>query len=130
MIIGAGTDIIEIHRVEKVVKNTNFIKRFFTVTEQEYLLKRNVESTAGYFAAKEAVVKALGTGFAGFKFTDVEIVKVNDAPKVKLYGKAKEAAEKRGIKRFHISISHSKSYATAIAIAEGNDVISNNEFDY
>lgn len=130
MVIGAGTDIIEIHRIERVVKNTNFMKKFFTGAEQEYLLRRNVESTAGYFAAKEAIVKALGTGFSGFKFTDVEIIKVNDVPKVKLYGKAKEAAEKRGIVRFHISISHSKSYATAIAVAEGNAAMFSGELDY
>jgi holo-[acyl-carrier protein] synthase len=130
VVIGAGTDIIEIFRIEKVVKNTNFMDRFFTEIEKDYLLKKNIESTAGYFAAKEAVVKAMGTGFSGFKFTDVEIIKVNDVPRVKLYGEAREVAMKKGINSFHISISHSKEYATAVAIAEGHVVVPDNEFLY
>jgi holo-[acyl-carrier protein] synthase len=130
VIIGAGTDIIEIIRIEKIVKNTNFMRRFFTEIEQDYLLRKNIESTAGYFAAKEAIVKAMGTGFSGFKFTDVEIIKEKDVPKVRLYGKARENAINRGITNFHISISHSKNYATAVAIAEGHGVCICDEFLY
>lgn len=119
MILGIGTDIIEIVRIEKLVKNTNFMGKFFTESERLYLEKKGPESSAGYFSAKEAVVKAMGTGFSGFKFTDVEIVKINSAPHVKLHGQAKGIADERGIEKIHVSISHCKTYATAVAIAEG-----------
>lgn len=119
MIIGIGTDIIEIKRVEKLVDNTNFMERFFTEIEREYLLGRPVESSAGYFCAKEAVVKALGTGFSGFKWTDVEIFKEGSAPRVRLYGEALREMKDRNIKVIHVTISHCKEYATAMAVAEG-----------
>jgi holo-[acyl-carrier protein] synthase len=119
MILGIGTDIIEIFRIEKLIKNTNFMGKFFTESERLYLEKKGPESTAGYFSAKEAVVKAIGTGFSGFKFTDVEIIKKNSVPHVELHGKAKNIANERGIEKIHVSISHCKSYATAVAVAEG-----------
>lgn len=121
MIIGIGTDIIEIKRVKKLIDNTNFMERFFTEGERAYLRVKKPESTAGYFSAKEAVVKALGTGFSGFKWTDVEIVKKNSVPEVVLRGNAASMASDRGIKVIHLTISHSKEYATATAIAEGQE---------
>ena len=119
MIIGIGTDIIEIDRVRKLAEGTKFMERFFTAAERAYLLNKKPESTAGYFCAKEAVVKALGTGFSGFKWTDVEIIKVNSVPGVVLSGGALEISKDKGIRMIHLSISHSREYATATAIAEG-----------
>jgi hydroxyethylthiazole kinase-like uncharacterized protein yjeF len=121
MILGTGTDIIEIFRIEKVVQKTNFLERFFTEQERSYLQNKRVESIAGYFAAKEAIVKALGTGFSGFKFTDIEIIKENSAPKVRLHGAAQAIADSKGIKEIKVSISHCKEYATAVAVAEGEE---------
>lgn len=133
MIIGVGTDIIEIRRIRDAVeKNERFLTRFFTETEIEYFRSRNLrpETTAGRFAAKEAVVKALGTGFRGFGLKDVEIVN-NDLgkPEVWLHGKAKFTAEAAITNlstcreenynfRIHISISHSQENAAAFAVFE------------
>lgn len=119
MIVGVGTDIIEVKRIEKLINSTKFMDRFFTEEEREYLIKKSPQSSAGYFSAKEAVVKALGTGFSGIKWTDVEIYKENSVPSVRLHGRALEIADKKGIKKIYLSISHCKEYATATALAEG-----------
>lgn len=122
MVLGTGTDIIEISRIKNIAKNIKFIEKMFTKKEIEYLKFRGPESTAGYFCAKEAASKAIGTGFSGFKFTDIEIVKKNNAPFILLHGGALKIANQKGIKQIHISISHCKEYATASAVAEGNDI--------
>lgn len=119
MIIGIGTDVIEIERVKRAAANSRFMERFFTEGEREYLLSRKAESIAGYFSAKEAVVKAIGTGFSGFKWKDIEIVKNNSVPGVLLHGNALKIARERGIRVIHLSISHSREYAVATAVAEG-----------
>lgn len=121
MIISTGIDIIEISRIEKNAKNQRFLKKLFTEIEMQYLGSKNIESTAGYFCAKEAVAKALGTGFSGFLFTDIEIVKKDKAPYVVLHGNAKKIAFEKQIECIHISISHCNEYATAIALAEGSE---------
>lgn len=119
MIIGIGTDIIEIYRVEKLLDKKAFIDRFFNEGEKEYILSKKAESAAGYFAAKEAVVKALGTGFSGINWRDVEIVKVDSKPIVVLHNRALEIADIKGVKNILISISHCRDYATATAVMEG-----------
>ncbi|CCJ33972.1 holo-ACP synthase [Caloramator australicus] len=120
MIIGVGVDIIEIKRIKRAIeRNKRFLLKIYSEKELEELKKKNIESYAGYFSAKEAVSKALGTGILNFKWTDIEIVKENSAPKVVLNNNAKKIAEQKGIKRIHISISHSREYATAFAVAEG-----------
>lgn len=118
MIIGIGTDIIEIDRVKKLLRKGEFINRFFTEGERDYLINKKPESTAGYFCAKEAVVKALGTGFMGFKWTDVEIVKVNSVPGAILHGMALKIANEKGVKHINLSISHCRTYAVATAVME------------
>lgn len=118
MIIGIGTDIIEIERVKKLLTKGDFFIRFFTEGEREYLLKKKPESAAGYFCAKEAVVKALGTGFSGFKWTDVEIVKINSVPGVVLHGRALSIAKEKGVEHINLSISHCRTYAVATAVME------------
>lgn len=125
MIIGTGTDIIEINRIEKAINETkSFFDKIYTVHEQEYYItnRKKVETLAGFFAAKEAVSKALGTGFRGFNMRDIEIVPNQlGKPEVYLYGHAKVLSQELGIKKIYISISHCKTCATAFAIAEGGE---------
>lgn len=116
MIIGTGTDIIEIERMENALKSENFMDKVYTETEKN---KKYINTLAGYFAAKEAVSKALGTGFN--KITPSEIEIVNNAlgkPFVNLYGNAKKKAQELGITAVHVSISHTKEHAIALAVAE------------
>ena len=121
MIIGIGTDIIEIDRIEKAIMRTNsFIRKSFTSNEIEYFklngLKGNV--IAGNFAAKEAISKALGTGFRGFGLQDIEVLRDElGKPVVNLSHKIYELLD---IKKFniHVSISHSKENAIAYAVME------------
>ena len=121
MIIGIGTDIIEIDRIEKVMMRTSsFIEKSFTSNEIEYFklkgLKGNV--IAGNFAAKEAISKALGTGFRGFGLQDIEVLRDElGKPVVNLSHKIYKLLD---IKEFnmHVSISHSKENAIAYAVME------------
>ncbi|MEZ0536252.1 holo-ACP synthase [Caldicellulosiruptoraceae bacterium PP1] len=120
MIHNVGVDIVEINRIRKINNLDKFLQRFFTQSEINYILsKKNIyESIAGYFAAKEAVSKALGTGVI-FRFTDIQIEKdTYGCPYVLLNNKALEIAKMNSINRIFISISHSENYATAFAIAE------------
>ena len=121
MIIGVGTDIIEIERVGKSVAKKFFRDKVFTETEQNYCESRGKNSAASYaarFAAKEAFFKALGTGII-LPLTDVEIM--NDehgAPKINLRGQAKNLAEEKDVGKISLSLSHSRDFATAICILE------------
>lgn len=119
MIIGVGTDIIEIERIKKAIDSSIFIQRLFTDEELKYLNTKKAESFAGYFAAKEAVSKALGTGISGFSFKDIEILKKGGVPYVVLHGGARKVADGIGIKEIKLSISHCREYAVAFAVAEG-----------
>ncbi len=122
MIFGIGTDIIEIKRIKKaIVRNPKLLSRLFTEQELDYYKKRNMNAQhiAGGFSAKEAVLKALGTGLGPFRWKDIEILRLNAGkPMVKLNSKAKQYVSENGIGDIHITISHSKDYATATAIAE------------
>lgn len=121
MIIGIGTDIIEIDRIGKALINKGFLHKNFTEKEIEYFLRRKnmSEVVAGNFAAKEAVSKALGTGFRGFGLINIEVLRDElGKPKVNLYGQAKNIAEKGGAIRIHISISHNKTQAIAYCVIE------------
>lgn len=121
MIIGVGVDIIEIARIEEAAKNVNFMERVFTGNEIEYLKSRKMrpEYIAGRFAAKEAVSKALGTGFREFPIKDIEIDRNSlGKPMVILKGKAKQIAQRHGKYKIHLSISHDKTKAVAYVIIE------------
>lgn len=122
MIFGIGTDIIEIDRVKKALqRNPKILNRLFTDYEITYFNSRNmnIQHIAGGFSAKEAVVKALGTGISGFRWKDVELLRGSSGkPMVKLYNKAKEIAVKNKISTIFVSISHSQNYAMATAVAE------------
>jgi len=114
-----GTDIIEIARVAEAVKKEGFVKKVFTAYEQEYFQKNgcNPQTYAGIFAAKEAVAKALKTGFNNVKQTDIEILHgVLGAPYAKLHGQAAEIFKMSGKQNIEISISHCKEYATAVCV--------------
>ena len=121
-IIGIGTDIIEIERIKDAINNVKTFKgRVFTENEIEHVEKRKnpYPSYAGRFAAKEAVSKAVGTGFRGFNLVDIEIY--NDElgkPYLKFYNDLEKIME--GVK-FQISISHSKEYAVSTVILYKED---------
>ncbi|MBX4258691.1 holo-ACP synthase [Clostridium estertheticum] len=122
MILGVGTDIVEIRRIKHAMESNNkFLEKIFTSSELEYLKSRNLraEYVAGRFAAKEAVAKALGTGFRGFDFKDIEVDRTTlGKPVVILKGKAKLIAKKEGLYNIHLSISHGEESAIAYAILE------------
>lgn len=122
MILGIGLDIIETARVEKALQNPGFLKKVYTAGEQEYLAKRkgNAQSAAGIFAAKEAVSKALGTGFGPISLQEVEIVwNENGKPSVKLTGRALKKLQEMGGKQVLVSITHIKDLAAAQAVIDG-----------
>jgi holo-[acyl-carrier protein] synthase len=122
LILGVGIDIVEIRRIKNAMEsNDRFLERIFSSAELEYLKSRNLrpEYVAGRFAAKEAVAKALGTGFRGFDFKDIEIDRTTlGKPIVILKGKAKLIAKKEGQYNIHLSISHGEDSAVAYAILE------------
>lgn len=120
MIKGIGNDIIEIERIrQSLEKNHRFLEKLFTSREREELLARKDldQATAGRFAAKEAVAKALGTGFRRFGMADIEILKdPNGKPFVCLSEKAKSALNAGETLKILVTISHSREYAVATAI--------------
>ncbi len=112
-----GVDIIEINRIKRAISRwqDSFLKRIYTPEELEN--HRNVSSLAASFAAKEAVMKALGTGIRGIRWTDIEIVTNEDgAPRIRLYGRALQKSAEIGLARFDVSLSHSRKYAIAFVI--------------
>ena len=122
MLIGIGTDILEIERIKKSVDNNKFMSTYYTVKEIEYIngKKNKAETACAIFCGKEAVSKAIGTGFSGFMPKDIEILhNLIGKPEVYLSEKAMQIAKKRGIETIHISLTHCKQYAAAFATAEG-----------
>ena len=120
MIVGIGNDIIEIERVEKSISKEGFIAKVYTQREIENIVKRGnrAETYAGIFSAKEAISKAIGTGVREFALTDLEIL--NDdlgKPYVIVSDKLNKIIQrKKENYQIEIAISHSKKYATAMAI--------------
>lgn len=123
MILGLGTDIIEIERVAKAMKQTpGFGRKIFTAYELEVLeaSRYRGERLAGSFAAKEAMSKALGTGFRTFSAVDIEVRRDElGKPFIVLMPKAKQVADAMGVANIFLSISHCKTYATATVVIEG-----------
>jgi holo-[acyl-carrier protein] synthase len=122
-IIGMGTDIVECLRIGRMVEEFGelFLRRVYTDDEIRYCQarKRSTEHFAGRWAAKEAILKCLGTGWRkGLSWTDMEIRNEPDGqPKVYLCATAREVAESLHISDIMLSISHCRAYATASAIA-------------
>ena len=123
MIIGIGTDLCEVSRMAKLLTGSSFLNRYFDGAEQAYILSRGkqaADSMAGIFAAKEALVKALGTGFDGISLLDVVVLHdARGAPSYSLRGLAKERADSLGLVQAHLSISHDGGMALAFAVLEG-----------
>jgi holo-[acyl-carrier protein] synthase len=121
-VLGIGTDIIETVRIAQMIEKHGelFLSRVFTAREIQYCSTRRAANQhyAGRWAAKEAVLKVLGTGWAkGIQWTDIEVVnEVSGAPTIRLANRAAEIAAERGIRNVMISISHCRAYATAFAI--------------
>ena len=123
MIIGIGTDIVSIARIERATEKDAFIKRVYTKTEISYANGRGkgrAASFAARFAAKEAVLKAFGTGLRGGELTEIEVITDDlGAPHIKLYGTFLNKAKEKNIESVHISLSHEREYATAFCVMEG-----------
>lgn len=127
VILGIGTDIIECPRIGMMIEQHGelFLRRVYTDREIRYCQGRKhaMEHFAGRWAAKEAILKAIGSGWSrGIAWTDVEVRnQPGGQPKVLVCGGAKEIAAQRGIADIMISISHCRTYATAYALALGRD---------
>ncbi len=125
-IIGHGIDIVETARVAKLLADhpERFMARCFTEAEQAYAddRKRQIEHLAGRFAAKEAILKVLGTGWTGkIAWTDAEVIREpSGMPRVVLHGECKRIAGELGIDQWWVSISHISTHATASAIGVAN----------
>lgn len=121
-VIGHGIDLVETSRVEKVWRDHSdrFLERILTSGERAYCArhKNALPHVAGRFAAKEAVLKALGTGWRGrIAWTDIEILNDESGqPRVRLGGYTAEVAAALGIRRILVSITHAEHYAAASAI--------------
>ena len=120
---GHGIDIVETSRIRQLVEEhgQRFLDRCFTPLEQAYCSrnsKRYYEHLAGRFAAKEAVLKVLGTGWrGGIAWTDIEVrSEPSGQPKIAISGECLRIASMLGISRWHVSISHIETHATASAI--------------
>mgnify|MGYP005837732719 CR=1 FL=1 len=121
MLKGIGLDIVDVSRIKKAAEKweKSFLQKVFTQAELSYCLgkKASYQSLAARFAAKEAAVKALGIGFQGVTWQDIEVT--NDAlgkPALILKGKALEIAEDQGVREMHLTLSHCKEYAVAQVI--------------
>jgi len=130
-IVGIGTDIIECLRIAQMIERHGelFINRVFTPREIDYCSSRKAATQhyAGRWAAKEAVLKAIGTGWIkGIAWRDVEVENLfGGKPRINLSGGALESAQRRGILDIMISISHCRSHAIAYATAIGGDDFTN-----
>ena len=126
-VVGIGTDIVECLRVAQMIERHGelFLTRVYTPHEIEYCSARKAATQhyAGRFAAKEAVLKALGTGWTrGVQWRDIEVRnELGGQPKIALSGGAREMCEKLGISEMLISISHCRTHATAYALAVGRE---------
>lgn len=123
MIYGTGIDIIEVSRIKTVMeKDIGFREKIFTEGEIAYCetKKFKYQNYAARFSAKEAFLKAIGTGWRfGIRFADIDICHDEfGKPLIRLTGKAEELAKREGITRIHVSLSHIKETASAIVVVE------------
>jgi holo-[acyl-carrier protein] synthase len=124
LIIGLGVDIAEVPRIKAAIerRGQSFLRRVFTPNEIEYCerFKNKFERYAGRFAAKEATMKALGTGWrGGIRWVDLEVVRQQSGrPTIALAGQAAKIAAALGVRRISVSITHTASQALAQVIFE------------
>lgn len=132
MIVGIGVDLVKISRIDKAGKShPGFLERVFTEQERAYCSKQKfpAQHYAGRFAAKEAVLKAIGTGWsAGIKWTDMEVLHgEGGGPIVNISGRVKDLMDLKGVKQILLSYSHDEGYAVAQVILVGNVIQTPNE---
>lgn len=125
MIVGTGTDLIEIARIEETIERhgERFLRRVFTEGEIAYCNRKQrtaAESFAARFAAKEAGAKALGTGISqGVSWRELEVRRrPGQRPELELHGRAAERAQRMGVRRISLSLTHSRDMALAVVILE------------
>jgi holo-[acyl-carrier protein] synthase len=126
VVVGLGIDVCDIDRMRRALERSTgerFIARVFTAAERTYCDRRHrgrIASYAARFAAKEAALKALGTGWSdGITWQDVEVVRPEEGPPILLlHGRAATIARKRGITRWLVAMSHSDLSAVASVVAE------------
>ena len=123
MIISIGNDIVSVADIEEsILRSNRFIQRVFCLSEQEYCERKTnrFQHYAGFFSVKEAIMKALGTGWnGGVQWNHIEVEHYPfGMPKVILYHHAKKQADALSVKNIHVSLSHTEQYATAVAILE------------
>ena len=129
MIKGIGIDLIELDRIARIFEEQGerFLRRVFTGTEREYFArwKDPIPRIAGRFAAKEAVMKALGTGWSeGVTWRDIEVVRrPGGAPDVRLDGRCSEIFESLGAEKIHCTITHSRTAAMAVVLTRRRTVV-------
>lgn len=127
VVIGVGIDEVEVDRIARALSRRDtgdrFRRRVFTEREAAWCegRRRSAENFAARFAAKEATAKALGTGIGrGVRWRDIEVVReAGSAPQVRLWGGAARRAQELGVRRLHVSLTHTSARAMAVVIAEG-----------
>ena len=128
MVLSVGVDMVEVERIQKALEDSRIGKRFrdrvFTAKEIQYCEKKRrgrYESYAGRFAAKEAVMKALGRGWgAKVSWLDIEVARARSGkPEIVLHDKTARLADELGIRRWSLSITHTEQHGLAYVIAEG-----------
>ena len=122
-ILGVGVDLCEVERMRRAVARTpGFVGRVFTAGERDYCLARRdpSERFAARFAAKEAVLKAMGVGVGACALREIEVVRAESGqPGLVLHGGAADLAADRGVAAWHLSLSHSATMAEALVVAVG-----------
>ena len=125
MVVGVGTDLIEISRIERSIRRfgERFLRRVYTQREIAYCQRKKnaAESFAARFAAKEAGAKALGTGISrGVNWLELEVAReMSGKPRLELSGRAAEMAQALGVTRTSLSLTHSRDVALAVVVMEG-----------
>jgi holo-[acyl-carrier protein] synthase len=126
MVVGLGTDLIEIARIEESLARfgERFLERVYTPGEIAFCgrKKNAAESLAARFAAKEAAAKALGTGISrGVGWREIEVVRSpGERPEIVFHGRAAERAREMGVKQASLSLTHSREVAMAVVVLEGD----------
>ena len=125
MIAGIGIDLCEISRMEKLLEDGRFLARYFSAEEQDYIRgkgKAGAQSMAGIYAAKEALVKALGCGIVTADLVAVDVTHDKyGKPSYVLQGEYARLAEDKRISSFYLSITHDGGVAAAVCVAERKD---------
>ena len=123
MILGTGCDLAEVDRIRRALERKGFRERVFTPSEIEYCTgaqRDRAERYAARFAAKEAFLKALGTGLRGGWLQEISIERDGlGKPRIVLSGYFAQAAEKLGVEQIHLTLSHTQTAAMAVVILEG-----------